>query len=243
MGMTGGFLASTEPCPALRLGQSSSCPIAVLHIDPMPCCAMVGTRYNRAPKNHSNQPDQTGPDVHITEVVATPNPFAALLGCLVQVSLNLLLLLWPMHVLLRLAVPKPHGGPSRAAQLLGHWKSVVVGKGLEHDGRTTAPLLYAILGDARDPGYWHTARVVLEAGLCLTEIAKGRAQGPELAAGGRPGGVLTPASAMGNALITRLRRAGVTMVVREPELPQLSARGAPVGTKSGPATGVADKEE
>lgn len=179
--------------------------------------------------------------MHVSEVVGTANPMAALIGCVLQVSINLMFLLWPLHWLLRLVVPKPHDGPSRATQLLGHWKSVVVGKGVGGDGnKATPPLLYAIMGDARDPGYWHTARVVLEAGLCLADIANGRAEGPALAAGGA-GGVLTPASAMGDALIVRLRRAGVTMVVREPGLPVLSAEGAPVGLKSGPATG-ANKE-
>lgn len=180
--------------------------------------------------------------MHLREVVGTPNPLAALVGCLGQILINLLLVLWPLHWLLRLVVPAPHQGPSRATQLLGHWKSVVVGKAVGQDGRSTPPLLYAIMGDARDPGYWHTARLVAEAGLCLAEIADGRVQGPELAAGGRPGGVLTPASAMGDALIERLRRAGVTMVVREPEAPGLSKRGAPSGEKSAAATGVANKE-
>lgn len=172
--------------------------------------------------------------MHISEVVGTPNPLAALVGCAVQIAVNLLLALWPLHWLLRLCVPSPHGGPSRATQLLGHWKSVVVGKALEDDGTITPPLLYAVMGDARDPGYWHTGRVVLEAGLCLADMADGQGVG---------GGVLTPASAMGDALIVRLRRAGVTMVVREPESPVLSARGAPAGKKSGPATGIADDKE
>ncbi len=100
--------------------------------------------------------------------------------------------------------------------------------------------MYTPNRDARDPGYWHTARVVLEAGLCLAAIAKGDAHGPP---GAPKGGVLTPASAMGDALITRLRHAGVTMCVREPELPALSAQGAPPGKKSGPARGVTEKEE
>lgn len=62
--------------------------------------------------------------------------------------------------------------------------------------------------DRRDPGYWSTSRMLLEAGLCLVLEA------PRLAAEGlRQGGVLTPASACGNVLLERLRAAGFTFKV------------------------------
>lgn len=68
----------------------------------------------------------------------------------------------------------------------------------------------------RDPGYWGTARLVLEAGLCLALDAAACD-----AAGCHKGGVLTPASAMGLVLIERLRQAGITFdITSSPALKQ-----------------------
>lgn len=55
----------------------------------------------------------------------------------------------------------------------------------------------------RDPGYWSTARMLLESGLCLAE-QKDQAR----LMGLQTGGVLTPASAMGMLLVDRLNKAG-----------------------------------
>jgi short subunit dehydrogenase-like uncharacterized protein len=53
-----------------------------------------------------------------------------------------------------------------------------------------------------DPGYAATALMLAESGLCLAlDPAPG------------PGGILTPASAMGTKLLDRLRRAGMTFEV------------------------------
>lgn len=52
-----------------------------------------------------------------------------------------------------------------------------------------------------DPGYGDTAKMLAEAGLCLA-LDKNL---PEHA------GVITPASAMGEALVPRLHRAGITL--------------------------------
>ena len=49
-----------------------------------------------------------------------------------------------------------------------------------------------------DPGYAATARMLGESGLCLADTEG-------------PGGVLTPASAMGDDLVERLREAGMTL--------------------------------
>ncbi len=51
-----------------------------------------------------------------------------------------------------------------------------------------------------DPGYSGAAKMLVESALCLS---RDRASEPE-------GGVLTPASAMGDALVSRLRAAGIS---------------------------------
>ena len=56
---------------------------------------------------------------------------------------------------------------------------------------------------ARDPGYWSTSRMLLEAALCLAQQKEeAKLMGLQTC------GVLTPASAMGMLLVDRLRKAG-----------------------------------
>ena len=61
----------------------------------------------------------------------------------------------------------------------------------------------------RDAGYWGSARMVLEAALCLVDEAAGGQPLP----GTARGGVLTPAAGCGMALVERLRDAGMTWEV------------------------------
>ncbi len=101
------------------------------------------------------------------------------------------------RLLQRFVLPKPGEGPDRAAREAGFFNLVQVGTlpgGTVVRGRIT--------GD-RDPGYGSTSKMLAESAVCLAR--------DELAAGG---GVLTPAAAMGDALLQRLReRAGLTFEV------------------------------
>ena len=92
--------------------------------------------------------------------------------------------------------PKPGEGPSATARERGHWKVRLVGElGDNH-------LVY-VAGDAHgDPGYGSTAKMLGESALCL-------ARDPLTSAGG----VTTPSVAMGQPLLDRLRRAGLTFSV------------------------------
>jgi len=73
--------------------------------------------------------------------------------------------------------------------------------GQDHAGHTVR---VGVTGD-RDPGYGSTSRMVSEAAVCLLQDA-----------GGTPGGIWTPASAMGTRLIARLvRNAGMAFAVEE----------------------------
>ena len=86
-------------------------------------------------------------------------------------------------------LPEPGEGPDRSAREAGHFRIQLLGK---HPDRSSADLKLRIRCD-RDPGYGATARMLGESAVCL-------ARDP-LAS---PGGVLTPAVAMGDALIDRL---------------------------------------
>lgn len=108
----------------------------------------------------------------------------------------------PTRKLLETAVlPKPGEGPSREKQEAGYFKSRLLGfipaRGDEPQIRVEG----TVIGE-KDPGYGETAKMLAESALCL-------AQGE----GERNGGILTPAAAMGMALVERLREAGMTFSV------------------------------
>ena len=68
-------------------------------------------------------------------------------------------------------------------------------------GRNARGEIVATCNGAGDPGYTGAAKMVVESALCLARDAEG------------PGGVTTPAAAMGDALVRRLREAGIVIDV------------------------------
>ena len=99
-------------------------------------------------------------------------------------------------------VPKPGTGPSEHARDNGHYK-------VETYTTTTRGVRYrATMAQQGDPGYKATAVLLGESGLAL---ALDRDTLSDLR------GVLTPAAAMGDALLNRLPAAGVTLGVERLE--------------------------
>jgi len=90
--------------------------------------------------------------------------------------------------------PKPGEGPSRAERDAGFYDVLFVGT----DARGQQ-LRVGVTGD-RDPGYGSTSKMIAEAAVCLRKDATGT-----------PGGIWTPAAAMGEPLMARLQaNAGLT---------------------------------
>lgn len=90
--------------------------------------------------------------------------------------------------------PKPGEGPTREQREAGFYDILFIGR--TADGEE---IRAAVKGD-RDPGYGSTARMITESALCLVQDC-----------GDLPGGVYTPAPAMGFRLIRRLvEHAGMT---------------------------------
>ena len=85
--------------------------------------------------------------------------------------------------------PQPGEGPSRAEREAGHYDVLFVG----HDA-AGHEVRVGVKGD-RDPGYGSTSKMITEAAVCLLQQA-----------GATPGGIWTPASALGKPLIDRLQR-------------------------------------
>ena len=109
---------------------------------------------------------------------------------------NALLGFAPTRALLRrFALPKPGEGPSKDERENGMYDVLFVGT--TADGRS----LRASVSGRKDPGYGSTSKMISEAALCLKDTPRTQT----------PGGIWTPAAAMGDALVDRLQlKAGLT---------------------------------
>jgi short subunit dehydrogenase-like uncharacterized protein len=101
-----------------------------------------------------------------------------------------------LRAMLAKRAPQPGQGPSEEKRTNGHWKTRFVGEAGNHT------LVYLAGDQHGDPGYGSTAKMIGESALSL-------AFDPLTA----PGGVTTPSVAMGQFLLDRLRRAGLTFEV------------------------------
>jgi short subunit dehydrogenase-like uncharacterized protein len=103
------------------------------------------------------------------------------------------------YLLRRFVLTQPGDGPDAAARAAGHYT-------LWFTGRTAqGETLRAVVTGDRDPGYGSTCKLISEAALCLVQ---------DVGRGATPGGVWTPGSAMGLALVRRLHeRAGLTFEI------------------------------
>jgi short subunit dehydrogenase-like uncharacterized protein len=103
----------------------------------------------------------------------------------------------PTRKLIERKLPKPGEGPSREAREAGFFVARLIGDGVDADGQ---PLqLRGRVAGVNDPGYGETAKMLGESAMALAFDPLDS-----------PGGLRTPASTMGDALLERLRAAGMT---------------------------------
>lgn len=93
--------------------------------------------------------------------------------------------------------PKPGQGPSQKTMDNGFFRCDLVG--IAADGRK----VYGVVSDKGDPGNRATVKFLCESALSLALNAD------QLPGGQQRGGVLTPATGLGDVLVERLRRAGM----------------------------------
>ena len=109
-----------------------------------------------------------------------------------------LIILSPLRKIARPLFRKPGQGPSQKAMDEGFFKSRFLVE-------TTSGQRAFMMSASGDPGYKMTSRMACESALCLA------VENPESLPGGSSfGGVLTPSIALGNVLIERLRKIGVS---------------------------------
>ena len=99
--------------------------------------------------------------------------------------------------------PKPGQGPSQKTMDNGFFRCDLVG--IAADGRK----FYGVVSDKGDPGNRATVKFLCEAALSLVLNAD------RLPGGAKRGGVLTPATGLGDVLVERLRRAGMRLETAE----------------------------
>ena len=107
-------------------------------------------------------------------------------------------------LLKKTVLPAPGEGPSREARESGFFSFGLLGKGIDKEGNFFT-LDGRVKGD-KDPGYAGTARMLGESAVCL---ALDREVLPERF------GITTPAAAMGEVLMERLKAVGMTFEVRD----------------------------
>ncbi|GMU62489.1 MAG: hypothetical protein AMXMBFR34_42520 [Myxococcaceae bacterium] len=111
------------------------------------------------------------------------------------------LLFGPTRRLLARALPKPGEGPTEEARRTGRLRVRTFG---EAEGGRRASVVIEGQGD---PGYQLTAMMLSQASLALVL---------DLDRLPKRAGVLTPVTALGDVLVERLRRAGMTLTVESP---------------------------
>ena len=114
---------------------------------------------------------------------------AGLVGALAGISAAMTTA--PTRALLDRVLPAPGSGPSAASRAAGWFRSEL------HAVASGGRRFRAVVAGPGDPGYAATAVMLGESALCLAEDATGDRAGS-----------LTPATAMGTALVERLRKAG-----------------------------------
>lgn len=98
----------------------------------------------------------------------------------------------------KFVLPDPGEGPSREKIESGFFKILISGR------KGDAEVARVTVSGKRDPGYGATSCMLAESALCLA------LQGNDLRS---PGGILTPASAMGQTLIERLEQQDLTFEI------------------------------
>ena len=111
----------------------------------------------------------------------------------------------PLRALAQKLSPAPGSGPSEARMDGGSFRCQWVGKS------ATGHTVRGVIADQGDPGNRATTKMLCESALAL---ALQRHELPNQRPGGRlHGGLLTPASGMGEVLVQRLRKAGMALDV------------------------------
>ena len=152
-------------------------------------------------RTRSLLPDLYGPNFRYREGMVGPRWVAAIMSLLPPLTAFLGLTGLLKRLVKWGVLPAPGQGPSEEMQTKKGWYRIdIEAEAVDKDGNQRVATCSG--GDKhRDPGYWGTSRLVLEAALCLVLDADRVAEDPRLP---QEGGVFTPAYALGEVLVKRL---------------------------------------
>ena len=155
--------------------------------------AILGSELGYAPNFHYQEYAKVG-----SGMAAAVGAAALSAGTAVsQMALNVS----PLRKLAAAVMPKAGSGPSVSSMDAGSFRCELIAHG------TGGQMLRGRVSDQGDPGNKATTKMVCESALCLA------LNFDDLPKGVNAGGVLTPATALGNVLIKRLLSAGMTLAV------------------------------
>jgi short subunit dehydrogenase-like uncharacterized protein len=166
---------------------------------------LVNTRIvRRSAALYEEWQDPYGPDFTYQEYLKFDEPLSWLKATSIPAGLALftgVLQQPPLRALLQPLLPQPGDGPSEQTMNEGWFSCELVGTAM--DGRQVRGLIR----DQGDPGNRATVKFVCESALSLA------LQLDELPGSPTRGGILTPATGLGEVLAERLRRSGMTLNV------------------------------
>lgn len=148
--------------------------------------------------------DPYGPDFTYQEYLKFNPPFDWLQAIAATAGMALFATMMqqaPLRRLLQPLLPQPGSGPSEQTMNQGWFRCELLGTAV--DGRKVKGLIY----DQGDPGNRATVKFLCESALSLA------LQGDALPGAPQRGGILTPATGLGDVLAKRLRVAGMTLEV------------------------------
>ena len=159
--------------------------------------AAANTRVvRRSVALHEQKEESYGPDFTYQEFTYHKKKMGAYMA-LAFLAMFGLVLMTPLRKIVRPLMRKPGEGPSKEVRENG-WFSATY-KALAEDGSVS---IFKMHGKG-DPGYKITSLLVTESALTLVENTQ------DLPGGSGYGGILTSASGLGGALISRLKNAGI----------------------------------
>jgi short subunit dehydrogenase-like uncharacterized protein len=138
------------------------------------------------------------------EVMGAPNAAVALFVSMLYPFVGALLYFPPTRAIIKRLLPRQGDGPSKEERETGFYKINFWGIGRKPGSSEDVIVRGSVSSQNEDPGYKGTAKLIAESAVCL---AKDASTLPATY------GVLTPSTAMGEAILNRLRKKNVKFEV------------------------------